>query len=62
MFEGWGIGVKGVIKDHNSVSLPRVKKGRKRRRGGGEMKGSPTSTSRREEGEGWEEKRSTKLL
>lgn len=48
MFEDSGENrVQGVINLHNSVSLPRVKEGQKKTKG--EMKGSPTSTSRREE-------------
>lgn len=36
MFEGGGgKGVQGVIKHHNSVSLPRVKERQRRREGGG---------------------------
>lgn len=37
MFEGGGggKGVQGVIKHHNSVSLPRVKERHRRREGGG---------------------------
>lgn len=63
MFEcGGGKEVQGVIKHHNSVSLPRVKE-TEREEGEwvGGMKGSPTSMSGREEGGRWEEKRSTKL-
>lgn len=65
MFEcsGGGKGVQGVIKHHNSVSLPRVKERQAEKKSRGEMKGSPTSMSGTEEGGGdrWEENRLTKL-
>lgn len=65
MFEGGGgKGVQGVIKHYNSVSLPRAKEGQAEKKRRGEMKGSPTSMSGREEGGGGEKinKASLKVL
>lgn len=67
---GGGKGVQGVIKHHNSVSLPRVKeRQRQRRRGGGAVGGGGGGDERishfyvRERGRRgrWVENRSTKL-